>query len=232
MTPPELDAAPAPALAGVTVAELRGQAESALEGVADGDPLDPRTAALIEFALRATINTLDGAGTRELADRALDAGATAEQLQEVLSLIAGLGMHSWMEGSRHLAAALRERGEGELDSPLDPERAALWERHVGDDAFWASFEDEVPGFLDALLRLSPAAFEAFFSFCAIPWASATVPARTKELIALASDALPSHRFGPGFRVHLRGALKTGAGRLQIIETLDLAAAAPAHAGVA
>jgi alkylhydroperoxidase/carboxymuconolactone decarboxylase family protein YurZ len=232
MKAPGVDAVAAVPLGGVTVAELRRQAEAALAVVAEGEPLDPQSAALIEFALRASINTLDGAGTRELATRALEAGAGAEQLQEVLSLVAGLGMHSWMEGSRHLAAALRQRDEGGLDPPLDPERSALWERCVGDDPYWQAFDAEVPGFLDSLLRLSPDAFEAFFSFCALPWKTATVPARTKELIALASDALPSHRFGPGFRLHLRGAIRTGAGRREIEEVLDLAAATPPHRGVA
>jgi alkylhydroperoxidase/carboxymuconolactone decarboxylase family protein YurZ len=216
----------------VSIEQLRAQAETALDGVPEGEGLDPLTAALIEFALRASVITLDAAGTREWADRALEAGATPEQLQEVLALVAGLGVHSLMEGSRHLAAAVRARGKGDLDATLDPHRAELWERYVGDDPYWVSFEEEVPGFLDALLRLSPDSFEAFFSFCAVPWKTATVPARTKELIALASDASPAHRFGPGFRLHLQGALKLGAGRRELTEALDIAAATPPHGGVA
>ena len=41
---------------------------------------------------------------------ALDLGVTPGQLHEVLVLVSGLGMHTLMEGSRSLAAVLRERG--------------------------------------------------------------------------------------------------------------------------
>jgi alkylhydroperoxidase/carboxymuconolactone decarboxylase family protein YurZ len=52
----------------------------------------------------------------------------------------------------------------------------------------------------------------------------------KELAAIACDAAPSHRFRPGFRVHLKNAIKLGLGRIAIFQALDIAAAAPAHPG--
>lgn len=214
-----------------TLAALRAQAEPILATARSGRPLDRATAVLTEFALCAAVTSLDAEGTRALAANALDAGITSEQLQEVLSLLAGLGVHSWMEGSRHLASVLRERGEGDLDAPLDEARQALWDRFIGEDPYWVPFEEEVPGFLEDLLRLSPEAFESFFPFCAIPWRTATVTARTKELIALASDATPAHSFGPGFRLHLRGAIHAGAGRQEILDVLEIAAATPPSPGV-
>jgi alkylhydroperoxidase/carboxymuconolactone decarboxylase family protein YurZ len=57
-----------------------------------------------------------------------------------------------------------------------------------------------------------------------------VRARTKELVALACDASPTHRFRPGFRVHLKNAILLGVGRRAIEQTLDIAAAAPGHGG--
>jgi alkylhydroperoxidase/carboxymuconolactone decarboxylase family protein YurZ len=54
---------------------------------------------------------------------------------------------------------------------------------------------------------------------------------TKELIAMAVDATPTHRFAPGFRLHLANALQLGASRGEVEHSLDIAAAAPAHSGV-
>jgi alkylhydroperoxidase/carboxymuconolactone decarboxylase family protein YurZ len=146
-------------------------------------------------------------------------------------LVAGLGVHSLMQGARDFQAVLEERGEAE-SGPLDERRRALWERHVGDDPYWDSFEQRVPGFLEALLRQSPDSFEAFFAICAVPWKIGAVPARSKELIALATDSMPAHCYLPGVRIHLAGALKTGAGRRAILEAIELGGAAPPHRGVA
>lgn len=202
-----------------------------LDGVGRGDPLDAASAALIALGVSASLPALDSAATREHARAALDAGADAEQISETLMLVAGLGVHSLMQGARDLQAVLDERGETEA-GPFDRRRQALWDKHVGTDPYWEEFERQVPGFLDALLRQSPESFEAFFAICAVPWKMGRLPARTKELIALATDSMPAHTYLPGVRIHVLGALKTGAGRLAIEEAIEIGAAAPPHQGVA
>ena len=154
------------------------------------------------------------------------------QIQEIISLVSGLGVHSLMVSARRLAELAAARGDALLDQPLDADRQALWDRYIGNDPYWVAFEQDVPGFLDALIRLSPVQFKAFHDYCAVPWKSGSVRALTKELAALATDASPTHRYMPGFRMHLRNALKLGAGRKAILETLAIAAAAPWHRGVA
>ncbi|MFB9075112.1 hypothetical protein ACFFX0_29615 [Citricoccus parietis] len=47
---------------------------------------------------------------RPFAEECLDHGATPEQLHEVLTLVAGLGVHSFMEGSQSLVELAQERG--------------------------------------------------------------------------------------------------------------------------
>jgi alkylhydroperoxidase/carboxymuconolactone decarboxylase family protein YurZ len=136
-----------------------------------------------------------------------------------------------MQGARDLQVVLEERGEAD-EGPLDPRRQALWDKHVGADPYWEGFERAVPGFLESLVRQSPESFEAFFAICAVPWRMGNLPARTKELIALASDAMPAHRYLPGIRIHVAGALATGAGRRAVEEAIDIGAAAPEHKGVA
>jgi alkylhydroperoxidase/carboxymuconolactone decarboxylase family protein YurZ len=215
----------------VTLGDVRAEALGLLDTVPDGKPLDDQTAVLIGLAVHSIATALDPVGTREYAERALDLGATPAQVHEVLVVVSGIGVHALMEGSRQLADLLRERGDTKIAEPLDERRTQLWARYVGTDPFWQRMEAEVPGFLDGLVRLSPEAFEAFFMYCAVPWTTGALTPLTKELISLASDATPSHRYLPGLRLHVANAAQLGAGRVAIVETLDIAASAPAHHGV-
>lgn len=215
----------------VSVAQLRTVALDLLEGEAEGEALDAVSAGLIAVAVNASVTTLDGPGIDRAIARALDAGASDAQIHETLVIVSALGVHSLMIGSVRLMEQLRNRGAEIATKPLDDRRRALKDLRVGDDPYWAGMEREVPGFLDAVLRLSPETFEGFIEYCALPWNSGAVRARTKELIALAVDATPTHRFLPGMRLHLINSLGLGVGRAAILEVLDIAAAAPEHHGV-
>jgi len=225
-------AANSAAMDSVTVAYLRAEAEAIAAPLPAGDPLDPQAAALIRLAVAVSASALDRAGTAAAIREAFDAGASVAQVQEVIALVSGLGVHSLMISAADVLAEAGRRGLADPAAPLDPAQQALWDAHVGDDPFWTGFSAELPGFLEALLRLSPDVFAGFFAYCALPWRSGTVRARVKELAAMACDATPGHRFRPGFRVHLHNAVKLGAGRAQIRQTLDIAAAAPEHRGSA
>lgn len=205
--------------------ELDRQATALLADVDEGQPLDELARALIGFAVAVSVTSLDTHAIRASLDTAKQAGATLEQIQEIASLVSGLGVHSLMMSSALIADTFG------ATAALDAERTALWAKHVGDDPYWEAFEAETPGFLRALLVASPAAFEGFFSYCAIPWATRSVRAYVKELAALACDATPTHRFGPGFRVHINNAVKLGVGRRAIAETIAIARRAPTHHGV-
>lgn len=214
----------------ISIAALRAEAEDLTIGIADGEPLDMLSAALITLAVSASVTALDRAPIDAAIAQCFDAGATITQVQEILALTSGLGVHTLMVSASAVLAAASVRDLIDVDAPLDAERQALWDRHVGTDPFWTGFSTELPGFLEAMLRLSPDIFTGFFEYCAIPWRSGTVRARIKELAALACDAAPSHRFRPGFRVHLKNAIALGIGRSAIMQTLDIAAAAPEHHG--
>lgn len=207
--------------------DLRAQAEHALAGKEDGPPLDAMEAALIRFGLASSVTALAPAAIDATIAEAMRAGASPTQLQEVVSLVSGLGVHSLMSTAVRIATAA-----GIDNRALSADEQVLWDRHVGEDPFWTGFERELPGFLGAMLRLSSDQFVAFFDYCAVPWKSGTVRARLKELIAIACDATPAHRFVPGFRLHLANAVSLGIGRRQIMEALDLAALAPEHEGTA
>jgi alkylhydroperoxidase/carboxymuconolactone decarboxylase family protein YurZ len=213
----------------VTLQELRALARARTADLADGEPLDAVSAALIGVGLAAAVTALDGARLESALAAAVAAGATTEQLAETTALVSGLGVHSLMAAAPLILRSARRRGEL-AEAALDPARQALWDETVGGSRYWEPFERELPGFLDALVRLSPAMFRAFMDYCAVPWRGVAVSALTKELVSLAVDATPGHRFRPGFRLHLEHAIARGAGRRAIEETLDLAAACPPHDG--
>lgn len=210
--------------------DLEAIAVIALDRAKDGGSLDPLSAALIALGCRVSVCSLNREAIEKAMSAAFDVGASTHQIQEVIALVSGLGVHSLMVSAVPLFEQGRERGE--LSDELDPARQKLWDQFVGKDPYWASFEKEVPGFLRALLTLSPDLFEQFFAYCAVPWKSGTVAAVTKELIAMATDATPTHRFVPGFRLHLRNAITLGATKTMVREALRIAATTPRHQGTA
>jgi alkylhydroperoxidase/carboxymuconolactone decarboxylase family protein YurZ len=219
-----------PAMSQISIPDLRAEAAALTAQLPAGEPLDEQASALIALAVAVSVTSLDRTAIDTGIARAFDAGASIAQVQEIIALVSGLGVHSLMVSAAAVLEEAGKRGLADPRAPLDPERQRLWQVHVGDDPFWTAFSAELPGFLEAMLRLSPDIFTGFFAYCAIPWQSGTVRARVKELAAIACDAAPSHRFRPGFRVHLANAIKLGVGRTAILQALDIAAAAPEHRG--
>jgi alkylhydroperoxidase/carboxymuconolactone decarboxylase family protein YurZ len=212
---------------GISVAELRQVAVDRLAAVPDGEPLDALARTLVDFGVKASPAALDRHAIEASVSAAYAAGATPAQLAEVLTLVSALGVHSLMTSASIVVREAQKRGlaVGAADEQL-------WTEKVGTDAYWASFERFFPGFLHDLLALAPRTFRGFFEYCALPFQEAKVRSRTKELIAIATDASPCHRFAPGFRLHLENAIALGIGRRAILDAIDIAAACPTHDGVA
>lgn len=217
------------AASGVDLGTLRNEAERILESAPPGESLPARTRVLVEYAVRVSVTSLDLVAARDRAQQALDLGVTADQLHEVLVLVSGLGVHTLMEGSRQLLELIVERG-GAVPT-MDAGRSALRQRYVGTSTYWTRFEEHVPGFLDAILCLSPEAFEGFMAFGAIPAHTNQLEPVVREIISVAVDATPQHRYMPGLRLHLANALRLGAGRAELLEAIDVAAVAPDAPGV-
>lgn len=193
-------------------------------------PLGERLAALVAVACAASATTMDGEGVRVAAERALAAGATADEIHEAVLLVSALGAHALHVGTPVIAAVLRAHGgDPRLDGPPGPEAAERLS--VLDDPYWQRLDAEMPGFLDSLARLSPAMFDAFRDYCGVPWRTGVLPAKEKELIYVAIDATPTHRFLPGLRFHARNALELGASRAELIGVLDVAEAAGPARGI-
>ncbi|MER6976254.1 hypothetical protein [Streptomyces carpinensis] len=208
---------------------IDAQVAALLEGVPDGADLDEQQVILINYALRAGAAALDPAGALEWQNRALAAGISGEQLHEAVTLMSSIGVHTFFESSRQLArAAVPPEDWG----PLDEERQQLWDKYVGSSTYWTAMEEEIPGFLESLLRMSPLVFGEFIRYVGIPFRTRLFSNLTKELISMAADACPAHQYLPGMRMHLKNAIRGGAGRLAIEHTMRIAAQSPGHVGVA
>lgn len=199
-------------------------------GASEGEALSEQERAFVSLGLATSLPCLNSAAIEEAVAQAFRVGASPTQVQEILSLVSGLGVHSLMASAAVVVRQARAAGHS-LDDMFTPQQQALWDARVGDDPFWATMEAELPGFLRSMLLLSADQFEAFFDYCAVPWKMGTVRARVKELVALATDAMPGHVFMPGFRLHLRNAVKLGVGRQAIRECVAMAQETPAHIGV-
>lgn len=218
----------APPLAGdERLAELRAWIEECLAPIPDLDELDLRARRSIRLAVCLSVTSLRRDKINRSLREALDAGVSIAQVEEIMALVSGLGVHSIMATADALLDAAEASGQIDRAKPLDDARRQLWNQHVGKNAYWEGFSVYFPGFLDALLRLSPDLFVGVIEYCALPWKSRSVPAVVKELAAVACDATPSHIFLPGLRLHIDNAVKLGAGKLAIMEAIDVAASAPA-----
>lgn len=211
--------------------------DSALRGVKDwasdhlgdapeGEGLDGQSRALVKLAVCTSVASLDRSAVDCAIGEAFDSGVDVAQLQEILALVSGLGVHSLMVAASRLLEEAQSRGQLDAGLALDSERQALWDRFVRHDPYWDGFSKQLPGFLDALLRLSPDLFLGFMNYCALPWKSRAVAAVVKELAAIACDATPTHIFWPGLKLHTANAIKLGAGRRAILQAIDIGAGAP------
>lgn len=79
--------------------------------------LDPKTLEFIAIAVDASCTHMYAPGTRRHIAKALDLGATPEEVLAVLQAVAVLGIHSVALGAPMLAQEMRERG-----LPMPPAR--------------------------------------------------------------------------------------------------------------
>ena len=216
----------------ISIEYLHQEAHQILQGQAEGEGLDGLAEALIQLAVVVSVTTLSSPHISIAINNAFHAGATLDQVQEIITLVSALGVHSLMIASGPLLAIASQHKLIDITEAFDAHRQSLWDEYVGEKPYWKSFSSEMPGFLESLLRISPETFAGFFTYCSIPWRNATVSPHIKELAAMACDATPSHRFLPGFRVHLKNAIALGIGSRALLQTLKIAEGAPEHRGAA
>jgi alkylhydroperoxidase/carboxymuconolactone decarboxylase family protein YurZ len=179
--------------------------------------LDPKVKELVCLAVDAAATHMYAPGIREHARRAIDLGATREELLEVLQLTSTLGIHATTVGVPVLVEALGEREA----APPDERRQALKADFEAKRGYWHDF-------WNGLLELDPDFFEAYVGFSAHPWEHGVLEPKVKELIYTAFDASATHMYVPGLRQHIENALAYGATPAEVMEVFELASTIGIH----
>jgi alkylhydroperoxidase/carboxymuconolactone decarboxylase family protein YurZ len=191
------------------------------------DALDSKVKELICVAVNAAATHLFEPGIRAHVRRALEAGATKEELLEVLQLTSTLGIHASTVGVPLLLEATIESDSDSQPrrdveaAPLDERRAALKADFEAKRGYWH-------GFWDGLLALDPDFFQAYVEFSAYPWENGVLEPKVRELIYTAFDASATHMYVPGLRQHIENALGHGATPAEVMEVFELASTIGIH----
>ncbi|HEU0256470.1 MAG TPA: carboxymuconolactone decarboxylase family protein [Microbacteriaceae bacterium] len=152
--------------------------------------------------------------------KALDLGASAEEIVEVLELAATLGIHTMNIGVPLLVEVLEERGRTG-PAPLTQYQEDLKAEFTELRGYWHDFWNE-------MLELDPEMFEAYTHFSTVPWRTGTLTPAEKELIYISYDIAATHLYVPGTKLHIRNALNHGATVGQVLEVMEISSIIGIH----
>jgi alkylhydroperoxidase/carboxymuconolactone decarboxylase family protein YurZ len=179
--------------------------------------LSPRMKELVLVALHATVTTLHADGVRRHVDRALAAGATQQDVLDVLITIVGAANHALYFAVPVLMRELKAAGLPDAEPPpVTAEAQAIKDEFIRTRGFWNEQRD-------VIVRLMPEYFAALSQLSTEPWKNGTLTEKERELICIAIDCTVTHMFEPGLAIHIRHALQKGASRAEILEVFHLAA---------
>lgn len=184
--------------------------------------LDPKVREFLFIAADAAATHLYEPGVRAHVRAALDLGASAAEVMEVLELTSTLGIHACNIGIPLLIEVLTEEGMRTGPAPLSPQQEKLKAEFTASRGYWHEF-------WDGLLELDPELFAAYLDFSALPWRSGVLAPKVKELIYIAFDAAATHLYQPGLKLHMRNAIRLGATAEEITEVLEIVSVIGIHA---
>ncbi len=169
---------------------------------------------LIGIGLNAACTSLNPEGTRRHVRRALEAGATREEILFVLKCASVMSIHSCSLGAPILLEEAKAGGARPPAKSASPTPACDRMKAIGQwNAAW-----------DPFYELDPLWTDEFMATGAGIYASGILPAKEVELLSIAFDASYTHMYAPGTRRHIHNALKAGATMEEIMEVLKLCVA--------
>jgi alkylhydroperoxidase/carboxymuconolactone decarboxylase family protein YurZ len=206
-----------------------GPWEAALEQLREWDPTWAETCArmttnpwrvgvlsrklveLIGVGLNAACTNLNPEGTRRHIRKALDAGATKEEILFVLKCASVMSIHSCSLGAPILLEEAKAAGKQPMPKPAAATPACDRMKAIGQwNTAW-----------DPFFELDPIWTDEFMATGAGIYGSSVMPAKETELLSIAFDASYTHMYAPGTRRHIHNALKAGATVEEIMEVLKL-----------
>jgi alkylhydroperoxidase/carboxymuconolactone decarboxylase family protein YurZ len=184
--------------------------------------LDPKVREFIFIAADAAATHLYEPGIRQHIRAALELGASAAEVMEVLELTSTLGIHACNIGIPVLIEVLTEEGRRDGPAPLSPRQERLKTEFTASRGYWHEF-------WDGLLELDEELFAAYLDFSAVPWRTGVLEPKVKELVYVAFDAAATHLYVPGLKLHMRNAVRLGASSGEIVEVLEIVSVIGIHA---
>ncbi len=185
--------------------------------------LEPKIREFIYIAADGAVSHLYTSGLSRHIQMALEKGATAEEVLEVIMLAMltshaphDLGLPILMEELAAVAAV-----PPGLAADLTEDQEAIKRSHLKKTGRW-------PAAADVLLKLNPDFAEAFLAYEAIPYDSGPLSHKIKELVRIAVYAAPTSLDAANLRLSIRSALALGASAEEVSEVLQLTSAISIH----
>ena len=176
--------------------------------------LSPKFVELVSVAINVACTNLDAAGTRRHVRRALDAGASRDEILFVFKCASVMAIHSCSLGAPILLEEAKAAGVAPKPAPPVATPAVDKMKAIGQwNAAW-----------DPFLALDPGWTDAFMATGAGIYGGGVMTAKDIELLSIAFDASFTHMYAPGTRRHIQNALKAGASVEEIFEVLKICAA--------
>lgn len=183
--------------------------------------LDAKTRALVALTVDAATTHLHTPGIRRHISAALAAGATSQEVMEVLECTATLGIHAMNLGVPVLVEVLAERGDRTEPAPLSDYQEQVKADFTRDRGYWNPTWDE-------MLELDPELLQAYTNFSAHPWRTGTLSPKMREFIYIAFDTSATHLYRVGLKLHIENALGYGATPQEILEIMEIASVVGIH----
>jgi len=184
--------------------------------------LDERTAALVWLALAAHVGLLHPDGIREHAERAAAAGASLNEMAEVLTLATAIGAETLAVGMTALLRQAPDLAGGEDAAPLSEEHQHLrdaFARSGGRPGPWSPI-------WRAALRLDPDYFAALVDLLDTPWTVDVLDARARALVRVALSVTGPHPSPESVGQRISAALTDGCTPPEVFEAMRIASAVP------
>ncbi|GGR48063.1 alkylhydroperoxidase/carboxymuconolactone decarboxylase family protein YurZ [Nocardioides luteus] len=172
--------------------------------------LSQKTREFVLLAANLNATHLNLGAARDHLRSAREAGATDDELREVLQCASMVGFHAVVIG----LGPLQRIAPVDLSRELTAEETQLKQSFMDRRGYWSSQWDE-------LLRRDPSFFAAVLEFSAAPAATGALSALDREYVYMAFDCSPTHMFEPGLELHMREAMKLGATAEDLLVVLEL-----------
>ncbi|MFT3797498.1 carboxymuconolactone decarboxylase family protein [Microbacterium sp.] len=178
--------------------------------------LEPKVAALVALAVRASACTLSAEGIDHWVAVAMAAGATAAEVADVLASIAPLGNHAVGASLPVLLEVAAEAGQQIGEPELTAQAKQIKDEFVAMRGYWTDGRER-------LARYLPGFFASYMELSAAPWKHGVLEGKVRELMMVAIDASVAHMYTDGVRLHARMAMQNGATLDELIGALEIAA---------